>query len=108
MFRSYKIRKREAEPLEDIMKLFIKRQGLTASMNCQLIFEAWDNVSGAAAYTLNKFYKDGVLYCTISSSVIRNQLFFQKDGILQGINDEISQNSLFDKTKGLVKTIVLK
>lgn len=108
MFRSYKIKKSEAEPLESIMKLFIKRQGLTANMNCQLVFDAWDKVSGVASYTLNRFYKDGTLYCTISSSIVRNQLYFQKEAIVRDINREIESDKLFDRTKGLVKTIVLK
>lgn len=108
MFRTYKINRRDAEPMEDLMKLFLKRTGLAFGMNCQLVFNAWDKVSGAGRYTSRKFYKDGVLWCTISSSVVRNQLYFQKDAILLELNKALKEEKLFDLSKGLVSSIVLR
>lgn len=108
MFRPYKIKKTEPESLENIMKLFISRNGLSTGINCQMVFEAWDKVSGASSFTLGKFYRDGNLYCTISSSVVRNQLYFQRDSLVELVNQELLRNPLFDKKKGLVKNIILK
>lgn len=90
------------------MKLFISRNGLTTGVNCQMVFEAWDQVSGAGAYTIGKFYRQGNLYCTISSSVVRNQLYFQKDALVELLNETLRKNPLFDQKKGLVKNIILK
>ena len=108
MFRPYKIRKAQPEALEDVMKLFIAKNGLTTGVNCQLVFEAWDKVSGAARFTLRKFYRDGNLFVTVSSSVVRNQLYFQRDTLLKLLNDELTANPLFNPKKGLVKNIILK
>lgn len=108
MFRPYKIRKTQPEALENVMKLFIASNGLTTGVNCQLVFEAWDKVSGAADFTLRKFYRDGILTVTVSSSVVRSQLYFQKDVLVRMINDELSANPLFNPKKGLVRNIILK
>lgn len=94
--------------MENLMKLFIAKNGLSTGVNCQIVFETWDKVSGAAAYTLNRFYRDGNLYITVSSSVVRNQLYFQKDTIVKSINDELVKNPLFEARKGLVKNLILK
>ena len=108
MFKAYKIRKKDSMPMGDIMKLFVKRNGLAPGLNTSLVFAAWDKVSGVGPYTLRKFYRDGVLYCTLSSSVVRSRLFPWREGLKEGINRELSSNPLFDASRGLVKSIVLK
>ncbi len=94
--------------MDSLMKLFIAGNGLGKGINCQLIFEAWDKVSGAGSYTIRKFFKDGNLYCTISSSVVRNQLYFQKDTLVSLLNEELRSDSLYDQKQGFVKTLLLK
>ena len=108
MFRPYKIERREAEPMEEIMKLFLRKRGLGTRMNAQLISDAWDRVSGASAYTIGRFYRDGVLTVTLSSSVARNQLYYRREELVKALNRELEKESLFDREKGLVKSIVLR
>lgn len=95
--------------MEKIMKLFIEANGLSKGIGYQTVFEMWDKVSGAAQFTLRKFYRDGVLYVTVSSSVVRNQLYFQRETLVGLINEELSKDPLYNVQKnGLVKSIVLK
>lgn len=108
MFRPYRIKRRDAESMEELMKKFIRQRGLTPGINCQTVFRAWDKVSGAAAYTIRRFYRDGVLYCAISSSVIRSQLHFRKDEILLALNAELGADPVYDPAGGFVKKIVLR
>ena len=108
MFKPYKIKKTDPKPMGDIMKLFIKKNGLTNGVNVQIVHAAWDKVTGAGPYTLSKFYKDGTLTVRLSSSVVRNQLYFQKDSLMEMINKELSEDPLFDQKDGLVKNIILK
>ncbi len=108
MFRPYKIKKTEPETMEKVLKLFIARNGLTTGVNCQIVFETWDKVSGAGPYTLNRFYRDGNLYITVSSSVVRNQLYFQRDALLKAMNDALVENPMFEARKGLVRNIIFK
>ncbi|MBO4340400.1 MAG: DUF721 domain-containing protein, partial [Bacteroidales bacterium] len=58
--------------------------------------------SGAGAYTIGKYLKDNVLYCNISSSALRQQLYFQRAEILQNMNEILKEEGIS------LKNIVLK
>jgi hypothetical protein len=76
--------------MTELVMEYIREMKLTTGFNTHRIFEAWDQVSGASRYTISRFYRDGMLYCTISSSVVRNQLYFQKDVLVQKFLNETS------------------
>lgn len=110
VFHSHLSRK-EACSMDELISLYIKEMKLAAGLNRQRIFAAWDEVSGAAAYTVGRYVKNNVLYCSISSSVVRNRLYFQKDIILKDINEFLMNDDLFVKDGGdnfFVKGIVLR
>lgn len=97
--------------MQEMMKLYVISMNLTSGLNEHLVFEAWDKVTGAGSMTLNKYLRDGVLYCTISSSVARNQLYFQRKLIVERINNELKDNPLFfqkDREVGFIKSVILK
>lgn len=87
--------KKEPEPVSDIIPRYLRAMGLADGMNEHLVLEAWDKVSGAAAYTLSKYVKDGVLYCAVSSSVVRNQLSFSAQAIVEAINREVTSSEFY-------------
>ena len=87
-----RIRKKEAEAIGDILKNMLVSSGLGMSHNTRRIYKAWDDASGAAGYTSGRFLKDGILYITLSSSVVRSQLMFQKDFILMKINELLKES----------------
>ena len=65
--------------MDELVKQYIRSMKLAAGLNTQRIFAAWDACSGAGEFTLKRFFRDGKLYITLSSSVVRNQLHFQKE-----------------------------
>ena len=71
-----------------LIEQFIKEEGLAEGLRTVRIYKAWDLVVGdaGAKATANKFFKDGTLYCTISSSMIRTQLFYRKEDIIVMMN----------------------
>lgn len=106
-----RLKRKEAIPLSNALQDFLKVYKLTAPLNTQRVFEAWDQASGAAQYTSKRFYKEGKLYITITSSVARSQLQFQKDVLIEKINAILSQDELFtkdDKLVGYVKQLIIK
>lgn len=95
----------------DAIKDFLKQYKLASGMNTQLIFKAWDEASGAGKYTLKKYFREGKLYITLSSSVVRTQLSFQKDILKDRINGILSSEELFTgdgSTGDFVKELILK
>ena len=106
-----RIARKNAIGMEELVSMYIKSMKLSSSLNTQRIFAAWDDASGAARFTLKKFFRDGTLYITLSSSVIRNQLSFQRDALVEKINDILSRDELFtrdDDRVSYVKTLILK
>jgi hypothetical protein len=106
-----RIARKDAQLIGDVLPQCIKMMGLSSGMNTHVIFKAWDDVSGAKQFTLNRFFRSGVLYITVNSSVIRSQLYFQIDVLKDKINEYLSKEEIFDKNNsvvGYVKKIVLK
>ena len=106
-----RLSKKNELSMAEVVSAVIRDLKIASGLNEQLIFSARDSVSGAAAYTVSKYVRDNVLYCGISSSVIRNRLYYHRKEILDRINLRLSQDELFvkdDRKTGLLKDIVLR
>ena len=106
-----RIGRKDAQGMEELVSQFIREMKLSSGFNRQRVFEAWDAVSGAARYTVGRYFRDGMLYCTISSSVVRNQLYFQRDVLLKKINEYLDADPMVvrDGSKEpLVRNLILK
>ena len=109
--RNYFIRRKEALTMEEVIEEYIKSAKMASGLNTQRIFAAWDECSGAGPFTLKRYFRGGTLYVTLNSSVIRNQLSFQKAELVEKINATLSGDPLFtedNRTAGFVKELVLK
>ena len=106
-----RIGRKDAQGMSELIAQYIREMKLSSGFNRQRIFEAWDTVSGASRYTLDRFFRDGMLYCTISSSVVRNQLYFQRDVLVQKMNEYLDKDEMFvrDAKDGpVIKSLILK
>lgn len=106
-----RIHRKEAVSMDQLVQQYIKSMRLAAGLNTQRIFAAWDACSGAGPYTLRRFFRDGKLSITLNSSVLRNQLFFQKSELVEKMNRFLSQDSLFtedNRTVGYIRELILK
>ena len=91
--------------MEELVQMFIKSMKLSAGLNTRRIFEAWDVASGASRYTLRRYFRDGKLYITLNSSMVRNQLGFQKAELVDRINELLREDELFLKDDPQVKYV---
>jgi len=106
-----RVARKTAAPLAEIIREYLRADHLTAGLNTQRIFAAWDAASGAGRYTVRRFFRDGKLYITVDSSVVRSQLSFQREVLVSKINALLAQDELFtpdDARVGLVKELILK
>ena len=105
------IHRKEAIGMDQVVRQYIQSMKLTAGLNTQRVFAAWDACSGAQAYTLKRLFRGGKLYITLGSSVIRSQLYFQRDVLVEKMNAFLAKDDLFtgeDTTVGYVKELILK
>ncbi len=106
-----RIHRKEAVSMDEVVKQYIRSMKIAAGLNTQRIFAAWDACSGAGEFTLKRFFRDGKLYITLGSSVIRSQLYFQKDILIEKMNRFLSHDSLFTEDNhavGYIKELILK
>ena len=109
--RSYFIRRKEALSMEEVIEEYIKSAKLASGLNTQRVFAAWDECSGAGPFTLKRYFRSGTLYITLNSSVIRNQLSFQKAALIEKMNATLSGDRLFtsdNRTVGYIQDLVLR
>ena len=109
--RTVHIHRKEAVTMEEVVSAYIKQMKIAAGLNTQRIYEAWNACSGAAPYTLRRYFRAGKLYITLSSSVIRNQLLFQREELRDKMNEYLSKDPLFtqdNNTVGYIQTLILK
>jgi hypothetical protein len=109
--KNNRLRRKDAVGMEELVSQFVREMKLVSGLNRQRVAEARNVVSGAGRYTLSTAYEKGVLTCFISSSLVRNQLYFQRDVLQAKINEYLAADELFvDAPDGspAVKTIVLK
>ena len=97
--------------MDELVSQFIKDMKLSSGLGRQRACEAWTKVSGAGRYTLDVSFNNGVMVCVISSSVVRNQLYFQREKLLGRLNELLAADELFagsDNKGGIVKTLILR
>ena len=103
--------RKEAVGMEALVTQFIKEMKISSGINQVRVTEAWNTASGASRYTLSVSYVGTYVYVTMNSSMARNQLYYQRDLIIQKMNEILAADSLFvGSAKGgaAVTNIVLK
>ena len=109
--KSSRLDRKEAIGMEELIHELVREMRLSDGLNRQRVFEAWDKASGAGSATIRKGLKNGVLYCSLSSSALRQQLYFARSEILERINSILKDDPLFEKEDGEVnylKNIILQ
>ena len=107
-----RLQRREPHSMDQLVRQWVRSMQLAPALNSQRIFAAWDAVSGAGPFTLRRFFRDGTLYITVDSSVVRNQLWFQRAELVGRINAFLAEDELYiadPKTaEGPVRQLILK
>lgn len=82
------MKRENTQLIKAIIEEFIKEEKLEEGLNRARLFKAWDLVVGetGARATTNKFFRDGILYCTINSSILRTQMYYRKEDIIAHMN----------------------
>ena len=106
-----RLSRKNAQSMDEIIKEYVRSMKIASGLNEQLIFDAWDTVSGAGAHTVSRYLKNGTLYCSLSSSVLRSRLYPKRSEIVRKINELRSRDELFvpdDPKTGFLKSIILQ
>jgi hypothetical protein len=82
------MRRRETENIKDLIQEFLKLRKLDKPLFEKKIVNAWSKVLGEniSEYTTDIIVRNRKLYVTLSSSVLRHDLFLSRDEIMQSLN----------------------
>lgn len=97
------MKKSNAEkPLKVLIDEMLRAYGLGHKLDEISLLKSWENVVGKmiARHTTDLFYKKGLLYITLDSAPLRQELSFAKSKLIEKLNEEAG--------KTMVTEIILK
>ncbi|MFA6580305.1 MAG: DUF721 domain-containing protein [Paludibacter sp.] len=92
------MRKKNTELLSEVIRQVLKEQHLEAPLNEKRLIDAWPLVLGKniLQYTSDLKIKNKVLYVTLTSSVLRHDLFLSREEIKKSLNKQVGAEVLVD------------
>lgn len=82
------MRRNQAETLGELVRRFLREEGLETPLNERHIVEAWPEVmgEGVARYTGEVFVKNCVLYVQLKSPALRANLLMNREQLVRRLN----------------------
>lgn len=90
--------KRDAKPLSDILRQFIRSEGLETPLLQKRAVDAWEQVTGrtVASFTGEKFIKNQVLFVKITNPALRQDLSMMRSKLTRRINEAAGGSVISD------------
>ena len=85
------MKKTNAESIRDVMYQYLRENGLEMPLNEYRIIQAWNDVLGDAISRNTKDLRiyNQVLYATIESSALTNELLMRRTGLIKILNERV-------------------
>ena len=86
-------RQRGEQPIGSVLKSFIESGKLEKGLDKVAVRDAWNQMMGVAIakYTTTIYLERDTLYVTLSSSVLREELSYGKQKIIDMLNEELGK-----------------
>lgn len=86
-----RMKKNEAEHIGDMIRKFLRQNGLESPLNEYRLVQAWKDVVGPAIsrYTSNLYIKNQTLYVHLTSSVLRQELMMGRELLVRNLNAKV-------------------
>jgi hypothetical protein len=92
------MRKKNTELLSDVIRQVLKEQHLDKPLNEKRLIDSWPLVLGTniLQYTSDLTIKNKVLYVSLTSSVLRHDLFLSREEIKKSLNKQVGVEVIVD------------
>lgn len=90
--------KKHPELLHDILKRFLREEGLETPLLQQRAVAAWEKVTGSlgARYTAEKYIRNQVLFVKITNPALRQDLMMMRSQLVKRINEAVGAAIITD------------
>ncbi len=84
--------------LSDVIRQVLKSQHLDKPLNEKRLIDAWPLILGnnIMKYTTGLSIKNRILYVSLSSSVLRHDLFLSREEIVKSLNKQVGTDVIVD------------
>lgn len=91
-----KFRFKESHSVRSIIQKISHNKLLSPGLRKVFLNKVWSNVIGenVSQYTENIYIKDNTLFLKINSSVLKQELSYGKDKIIENFNKEVGSNEI--------------
>ena len=85
------MRRNNAEQIGDVIRFFLRQQGLESPLNEYRLVQAWGDVVGPAMarYTSNLYIKNQTLHVHLTSAVLRQELMMARELLVKNLNRQV-------------------
>lgn len=92
------MRRTNSEPIGDLLRQFLRQQGLESPLNEYRLVQGWTHVMGpiVARYTRNLVIRNQTLYVRLSSPVLRQELMMQRRELVERLNAYVGAQVICD------------
>ena len=92
------MRRTNSEPIGDLLRQFLRQQGLESPLNEYRLIQAWETVLGKAIarYTGQMFIKNQTLYVHITSPALRQNLQMSRKTLVARLNEAVGAQVIVD------------
>jgi predicted nucleic acid-binding Zn ribbon protein len=91
-------RKSNQQPLKEVIEEYLAAFKLDSKLTELKLVGSWEKIMGRtiAKHTQEIYIKNKILYLKLNSSVLRNELSFGKEKIIQLMNQEVGAEVIVD------------
>ena len=92
------MRRSNTQNIGQVIDELFKELHLDRKLKEVSVINSWGEVLGVniAKVTTKLFFKDRILFVSLSSSVVRNELLMLKSKIIKALNDRVGENIVDD------------
>jgi predicted nucleic acid-binding Zn ribbon protein len=82
----------------DVIRQFLRQQGLEAPLNQYRLIEAWKEVvgNGVAYFTQQIYIKNQSLYVHLTSPILRQELMMTRETLVRRLNEKAGAQVITD------------
>ena len=90
--------KRDVLPLDEVLRKFLREEGLEVPLQQKRLIAAWEVVTGniVSRYTAEKFIRNQTLFVKITNPALRQDLSMMRTQLVKRLNEQVGSFIISD------------
>ena len=90
--------KRDVLPLDEVLRKFLREEGLEVPLQQKRLIDAWEVVTGnmVSRYTAEKFIRNQTLFVNIINPALRQDLSMMRTQLVKRLNEQVGSFIISD------------